>query len=167
MLTIENRNIYVRYKFYLYNENDAEIIDRFQNLSSYLRNDLTKNALRYYIGKHDIVENMLDDKTIKHLRKTKEAIQAIKNVKMKGVGMKVQKTMVKLYLQENNDRDLIERLGGLPAYMRNDLIKDALRYYIANVVEKGRVVGIVKSAKADKMDKFVDPIGKHKMSFEL
>ena len=85
--------------------------------------------------------------------------------------MKSQKIMVKLYLHEAKDGDLIDRLGTLPTYMRNDLIKDSLRYYIANVVDKGREESAHKTkAPANNKargDKFIDPIDRSNISFNL
>jgi len=85
---------------------------------------------------------------------------------------KSQKIMVKLYLQETKDSDLIERLDSLPTYMRNDLIKDALRYYIANIVDMNR--GQDKDKKETevahakkKNSKFTDPISETNFSFNL
>ena len=84
---------------------------------------------------------------------------------------KSKKIMVRLYLQETKDSDLINRLDSLPTYMRNDLIKDSLRYYIENIVakdkeEKGGQKTKTTGAKTTS-DKFIDPMDKSNISFSL
>ena len=84
---------------------------------------------------------------------------------------KSQKILVRLYLQEAKDSDLIDRLDVLPTYMRNDLIKDSLRYYIAKFVDKDKDENFHKTkatGNKTRSEKFVDPIGKTKnISFNL
>ena len=85
---------------------------------------------------------------------------------------KTQKIMVRLYLHETKDNDLIERLDSLPTYMRNDLIKDSLRYYIENIVCSGGKEGVgnqkTKTLVANtRGDKFEDPINHSNFVFSL
>jgi len=41
----------------------------------------------------------------------------------------------RFYLSEGKDGDLVDKLQGMPSYMKNELVRDALRQFVVNYAD--------------------------------